>query len=351
MKNLRRLLLVLVLLMGLTTVVYASIDDIQIVLDGEILEMDTRPEIVDGRTNVPVRFVSESLGFEVEWSQKDWLATITNPKAEKDQAEVIYLEPGKDIAKVKYKDQEEVKEVKLDVGAYLKDSRTMVPLRFVGETMGIAVDWDQENWTVILGDKAKYDPQPIKDLRAKKAEEETKKEEVKEEEVKETADNKYDFMKYVEYVNDKYFHIKTKAGNKKTQGKVFFGFNEEKYDGRDEMLEIFKHNFDKNGFMYYAPKFLDFETTPYLYVTQLNTNKEIKKAKEGEEVDVKNPSIYIRFTWDEDHQYLILLEEPRFEDFANLIEGLANIEKDSDKALDKLGFPYQKLEKGAGDLF
>lgn len=344
MKNLRRLLLVLLLLMGLTTVVYASIDDIQIVLDGNILEMDTRPEIVDGRTNVPVRFISEGLGFEVEWNQKDWLVTITNSKAEKDQAEVIYLEPGKDIAMVKYKDQEEVKEIKLDVGAYLKDSRTMVPLRFVGETMGVDVDWDQENWTVILGDKAKYDPQAIKDLRAKNAKENPKKEVAKKEEEKETADNKYDFMKHIEYVNKDYFYIKTKAGNKRTEGYVFYGYNEEDYAGRNEFLNIINENFVDHGILLATADPLDFDRGAVIYLYQVTFNKSILKTTDQEKAAAKNPSVYLRFYWDENQQYMVMIERPTVEDFSKLIEDLANIESNFEKSLENLGIPFYKVK-------
>ena len=38
--------------------------------------MDTAPFIIDGRTMVPLRFISEGLGFEIEWQAKDRIVNV-----------------------------------------------------------------------------------------------------------------------------------------------------------------------------------------------------------------------------------------------------------------------------------
>ena len=46
-------------------------------------------------------------------------------------------------------------ETEMDVAAYIKDDRTYIPLRFVGEALGYEVTWDEVNRTAILKNKDK----------------------------------------------------------------------------------------------------------------------------------------------------------------------------------------------------
>ncbi len=39
-------------------------------------EMDVAPAIINGRTMVPVRFVSEELGFNVSWDGENQIVTV-----------------------------------------------------------------------------------------------------------------------------------------------------------------------------------------------------------------------------------------------------------------------------------
>lgn len=40
--------------------------------------------------------------------------------------------------------------IKMDIAPYIKDGRTMLPVRFVAEALGFDVDWDKSTRTVIL---------------------------------------------------------------------------------------------------------------------------------------------------------------------------------------------------------
>jgi len=46
----------------------------------ETAELDVVPRIINGRTMVPIRFVSESLGMKVGWDNSEKIVTITEPK-------------------------------------------------------------------------------------------------------------------------------------------------------------------------------------------------------------------------------------------------------------------------------
>ncbi|WP_026895484.1 N-acetylmuramoyl-L-alanine amidase family protein [Clostridiisalibacter paucivorans] len=55
-----------------------KIDSPKVVIDGQVKDMpyNIPPKIINSRTMVPLRFVSEALGFEVGWDQKNWAAII-----------------------------------------------------------------------------------------------------------------------------------------------------------------------------------------------------------------------------------------------------------------------------------
>ncbi len=93
---------------------------------------------------MPVRFISEALGADVEWDTQSYgapavLITPSNPKFL-----WLTLFPGKRAALV----SEGV--YRFDVPPIIKDDRTMLPVRFIANYLGSNVDWDQANRTVIL---------------------------------------------------------------------------------------------------------------------------------------------------------------------------------------------------------
>lgn len=68
MKKLIALILNLTLLFAFAAPVMAS-KTISIVVDGKVIQTDVAPEVKNGRTMVPIRFIAEALGCEVEWEQ------------------------------------------------------------------------------------------------------------------------------------------------------------------------------------------------------------------------------------------------------------------------------------------
>lgn len=88
---------------------------------------DQRPFIQDARTYVPLRFVSEALGGDVDWDGK--AATV------KRKGKNIVMNIGSTHPTV------DGKSVTIDAAAQLVNGRTMVPLRFVSEALGAKVEW------------------------------------------------------------------------------------------------------------------------------------------------------------------------------------------------------------------
>src|SRR5690606_6973391 len=134
----------IVMLMVFTTTSFAQLP-LRVVVNGNRVNFtDAEPFIDDnGRTQVPVRFVSEALGAEVGWEGSTKTVTISQGDKE------IKIVIGK-------KDYTINGEKNLmDTEALLKEDRTFVPVRFVSEGLGARVDWDPAVRTVYIDTREK----------------------------------------------------------------------------------------------------------------------------------------------------------------------------------------------------
>lgn len=112
---------------------------ITILVNGKEVKTDSPAFIKDGRTMVPVRFISEALGLKVDWDQATRTVTID------EGAKAMKLTIGsKKIVRA------DGKETAIDVPAMIKGGRTMVPIRAIGELSGAKVDWNAANREVII---------------------------------------------------------------------------------------------------------------------------------------------------------------------------------------------------------
>lgn len=103
---------------------------VKVQLDGRELTLDVPPVIENGRTLVPLRDIAEALGAAVNWEEKTRTVTI------KKESTVIKLTIGSNTA------LKNTERITLDAPAKITGSRTMVPLRFVSEALGVKVQWD-----------------------------------------------------------------------------------------------------------------------------------------------------------------------------------------------------------------
>ncbi|WP_311564368.1 copper amine oxidase N-terminal domain-containing protein [Peptoniphilus duerdenii] len=183
MKKISKILAILsVFVLALSLNTYAK-QKTYLFVDGNHIKTDAEPFIENGRTLVPIRFISENLKNKVDWNSDEKKVTVT-PEEEKEISK-IELVIGSDVAKLYDKDGN-IKEEKLEVPAKITNSRTFVPVRFISETLGTEVNWDPENRVVIIGDKTKYNSEKFKnEVIAKEPKE--KQEPVKKQETKKVA--------------------------------------------------------------------------------------------------------------------------------------------------------------------
>lgn len=101
--------------------------------------------IRDNRTYVPLRMVSQLLGYEVLWQERGKMVTVRGDDRE------LVLAPGSKTATVNGIPR------LLDAPATMVNSRTFVPLRFVAETFGKKVDYLASSSLVLVGDNFQED--------------------------------------------------------------------------------------------------------------------------------------------------------------------------------------------------
>jgi GH25 family lysozyme M1 (1,4-beta-N-acetylmuramidase) len=102
------------------------------IMDGKAQQLDVAPFTIQGRTMVPIRFITETLGAKVDWNPNTQEVTITMPNT------TITLTIGQNMAKVNGK------QVSFDVPAQLSHNRTFVPLRFISENLGLHIDYNSD---------------------------------------------------------------------------------------------------------------------------------------------------------------------------------------------------------------
>lgn len=122
----------------LTPVQEAQAVEVSILVDGENLSFDAPPQIVQDRVLVPMRAIFEKLGASILWDGDT--QTVTADRGGTN----ISLTIGKETASVNYN------RVPLDVPAMIVNDRTLVPLRFISESLGAGVDWDAANYQVLI---------------------------------------------------------------------------------------------------------------------------------------------------------------------------------------------------------
>jgi hypothetical protein len=99
-------------------------------VNGKAVQIDAPAEIMNGRTFLPLRAISEALGATVDWIVETQGITVTLGD------NTIGLQVGNTSAVVNGT------VMTLDAAPYIKNNRTMVPFRVIAEGLGATVEWD-----------------------------------------------------------------------------------------------------------------------------------------------------------------------------------------------------------------
>jgi N-acetylmuramoyl-L-alanine amidase len=132
------LLLVVICLPQMVSAAPSSMSLVRIMLDQQEIVSDVSPIIRNDRTLVPIRVISENLGAQVIWNSTGKTVTIQK------QDELLGLKINS-LTVVK-----NATSYTIDVAPIIHMGRTLVPLRFISEHLGIQVNWDSSTRTVTL---------------------------------------------------------------------------------------------------------------------------------------------------------------------------------------------------------
>ncbi|MDK2888068.1 MAG: hypothetical protein PWP72_946 [Thermoanaerobacter sp.] len=114
------------------------------------VKMDVAPFVEQGRTFVPVRFLSNALGVEdknIGWDEKARLVTLKQPGYP-----VVELVVGSKQLK------SNGKVTNMDVSPLVRSGRTFLPARWVAEALGYQVEWDASLGLVVCWPKGEPKP-------------------------------------------------------------------------------------------------------------------------------------------------------------------------------------------------
>lgn len=141
MKKIISSMIALMLLISIFTYTNCMAKDIGVTLDGNVIEFDVQPQIVEGRTLVPLRKIFEEIGALVKWDGDT--QTVTARKSSKTITFSINSnEMTIDKGKTDENGNAVTETVTLDVPAQIIDERTLVPIRAISESFGLTVDWN-----------------------------------------------------------------------------------------------------------------------------------------------------------------------------------------------------------------
>lgn len=124
--------------------VYAKNIPVNVIVKGKLLEGKSGEDslaagfIKDDRTYIPLRAVSENLGYTVQYSAKDKKIDVMNTKHH------ISMNIGSTVLK------SDKSKTTMDVAPILIDSKTYLPARYLVEAMNETVQWDKSNRVVLL---------------------------------------------------------------------------------------------------------------------------------------------------------------------------------------------------------
>ena len=112
-----------------------------IVTDGQAAPIDdngTAPLLINGRTYVPVRAVTEATEGEVSWDAPTKTATLTKDGKE------LKLKVGSNTAYV------DGNVAAIDAAPVIRNDRMLLPIRFISESFGYRVDWNKYSKTITI---------------------------------------------------------------------------------------------------------------------------------------------------------------------------------------------------------
>ncbi|EGL16264.1 MULTISPECIES: copper amine oxidase N-terminal domain-containing protein [unclassified Paenibacillus] len=126
-----------------------TLNSIKALIDGSITELPAAPVLVNDTTMLPLRFIGESFGAEVKWENDSRKVILTTSE------KAILLHVGEPTATVNGIVTE------LEQSPVIVNDTTLVPLRFIAESLNRTVIYDNDTKTISITGKDEGGKPPI----------------------------------------------------------------------------------------------------------------------------------------------------------------------------------------------
>lgn len=113
-------------------------NEVTVIINGVVQNFDVSPQLIDGRTMLPLRAIGEALGMEVRFDDGTNTAILTAPGVN------ITHRTGTPIITVNATPRV------FDTPSMVIEGRTLVPLRMLAEAIGADVRWDSATRTATI---------------------------------------------------------------------------------------------------------------------------------------------------------------------------------------------------------
>lgn len=134
-------------------------DNINISFNGNNIEFESPPQIIDGHTLVPMRKIFETLGYEVVWDPTGQLVGALNYDKDKIiimriNAKAMIITPVSTFTQESknLNELENNKKISLDVAPMLINDIAFVPIRSISESSDCIVKWDNNTRSIMIYD-------------------------------------------------------------------------------------------------------------------------------------------------------------------------------------------------------
>lgn len=144
-KRLSAIFMAILMMASLTITCFA--EQTRIFIDLQEVQSDVEPQIMNQRTMVPVRAITEMIGCRVTWIAETQQVEIYAPNSTEP---TITMQIGSNVASCRKSEGAEATEVTLDAPPVIFQKRTLVPLRFISEAIGYEVDYNVDSRDVYL---------------------------------------------------------------------------------------------------------------------------------------------------------------------------------------------------------
>ena len=150
----RFFMVIFALILGLNIIPAVCAEDItevDVYVDGNLIDSDQPAIIYGDRTMVPIRAICEAMGLNVKWDEANSTVHIEDLISE------VSLVPGSEILlkRMLIEDVPKDEYKTMDTTPIIVNGRTLIPVRAVAEAFFADVKWDSENKRVYI--ERKYD--------------------------------------------------------------------------------------------------------------------------------------------------------------------------------------------------